>query len=251
MPVSLSVAVILLLVILVGGWRRRREAPQPPPATLRELGRTARRFYTRRNFLELVVASAGGAAIAYSGLDQAVQELHAGSIRSSGTDAVARVAKQFGETDVAIATLGFALADYLLPGTAAGRWGRECFTATATGLPVLWSWQRVLGGSRPSDEKPWGPRFRPLADENSVSGHTFVSAIPFLIAARQVSNPVARWGLRALSPVTGWSRINDERHYLSQVMLGYALAWKATQAADEGVNPPASPTTTERPAEPA
>jgi membrane-associated phospholipid phosphatase len=232
MPIALILAIGLLLVLVAGGLRRRKEHPERPADPLRQIGHTGRRLYTRRNFLKLAGATAGGAVLTYSGADELFDEWHRDHVRGDASDAVAHVAKEFGENYVAFAALAYGLADWALPGTAVGRWGRQCFTATACGLPVLWTWQRALGGSRPSDEKPWGPRYRPFADENSVSGHTFLAAIPFLVAAREIGNPVGAGGLRALSPVTGWSRMNDERHYLSQVMLGYGLAWESVQAAD-------------------
>ena len=232
MPVALILAIVLLALLVAGGLRRHGDDPDRPPDPLRQLGPAGRRLYTRRNFLKLVGATAGGAVISYSGLDEAVHELHLSQVRGDTSDKVAHVAKEFGENEIAMAGLVYALADWALPGTTIGHWGRECFTATATGLPVLWTWQRVLGGSRPSDAKEWGPRYRPFTDENSVSGHTFVAAVPFLVGARHVGLPVAAWGLRALSPVTGWSRLNDERHYLSQVLLGYGLAFEAARASD-------------------
>ena len=89
--------------------------------------------------------------------------------------------------------------------------------------------------------------FQPFDDKNSVSGHTFIAAIPFLVAAREVGHAAPAWGLRALSPLTGWSRLNDERHYLSQVLLGYALAWESVQAAglSPGESSPEAPATPE------
>jgi membrane-associated phospholipid phosphatase len=246
MPVALILAIALLVLLVVGGLRQRAEHPERPADPARQIGRTGRRLYTRRNFLKLAGATAGGAALTYSGVDEMFDEWHRNHVRGDSSDGVSHLAKEFGENYIAFAALAYGLADWALPGTAIGRWGRQCFTATACGLPVLWTWQRALGGSRPSDEKPWGPRYRPLTDENSVSGHTFLAAVPFLVAAREIKHPIASAGMRALSPVTGWSRINDERHYLSQVLLGYGLAWEAVRAAD--VSPaessPEAPTTT-------
>jgi hypothetical protein len=34
----------------------------------------------------------------------------------------------------------------------------------------------------------------------------------------------------ALSLATGWSRINESKQYLSQVVLGWTIAWNAVQA---------------------
>ena len=232
MPVALILAILLLLVLVVDGLRRRAGHPERPANPARQLAETGRRLYTRRNFLKLAGATAGGAVISYSGIDELFDEWHREHVRGDASDALAHFAKEYGENYIAFAALAYGLADWALPGTAVGRWGRQCFTATGCGLPALWTWQRVLGGSRPSDEKPWGPRYRPFTDENSVSGHTFLGAIPFLVAAKEIGFPVGTWTLRAVSPMTGWSRINDERHYLSQVLLGYGLAWESVQAAD-------------------
>jgi hypothetical protein len=244
MHFSLVLATLLLGGLVIGGLRRRKESPERGPDPLQQLVPTARRLYTRRNFVKTAGATAGAAALAYSGIDELFDEWHRNSVRGDASDAVAHVAKGFGENEIATAAMIYAIADWALPGTAIGRWGRQCFTATACGLPVLWTWQRVLGGSRPSDEKEWGSRFRPFADENTVSGHTFLGAIPFLVGAREIGHPVPAWGLRALSPMTGWSRINDERHYVSQVLLGYGLAFEAARASEEvssGASPEAGP----------
>ena len=245
MSLALALAIVLLALLVAGGLRRRGTAPERPANPLRQLVPAGRQLYTRRNFLKLVGVTAGGAVISYSGLDEAVHDLHLGRVKGDASDRAAHVAKGFGENEIALAGLSYALADWALPGTAIGRWGRECFTATATGLPVLWTWQRVLGGSRPSDAKERGPRYRPFTDENSVSGHTFLAAVPFLVGARHAGIPVAAWGLRALSPMTGWSRLNDERHYLSQVLLGYGLALEAARASELSPSDPVAPTSPE------
>lgn len=245
MYVGIVLAVLMLVALVVDGTRRRPQHPPRPPQPLRQIRRTGRQLYTRRNFLKLLGATAGGAVLTYSGIDEAVDQWHREHIRGTTSDALAHVAKSFGETEMAFAALAWGLADWALPGTPIGRWGRQCFTATACGLPVLWTWQRALGASRPSDEKPWGPRYRPFADANAVSGHTFLAAIPFLVAAREVGHPVVAGGLRAVSPLAGWSRINDERHYLSQVLLGYGLAWEATKAAALSVGDAPAATTKE------
>ena len=242
MPFALILAFLLLAALLVVGLRRRKDSPPRGDDPLRQLLPTGRRLYTRRNFIKMGAATAGAAAMSYSGVDQLFDEWQRGHVRGDASDAIAHVAKGFGENEIATAAMVYAIADWALPGTAIGRWGRQCFTATACGLPALWTWQRVLGGSRPSDEKEWGSQFRPFADENSVSGHTFLGAIPFLVGAREIGHPIPAWGLRALSPATGWSRLNDERHYLSQVVLGYGLAFEAARASEEA-KPQVSPAT--------
>ncbi|RKZ12022.1 hypothetical protein DRQ32_04605 [bacterium] len=245
MSVALSLAILLLVTLLVDGMRKRGQSPARGPDPIDQITATGRRLYTRRNFIKLLGATAGASVITYSGLDEALHELHRDQVRGTGSNRIAHVAKGFGETEITAFPVIYILADWALPGTAVGRWGRQCFTATATGLPVLWSWQRALGASRPSDDKEWGPRYRPFNDENSVSGHCFLGAIPFLVAAHEMGHPIAAWSMRALSPLTGWSRLNDERHYLSQVLLGYLLALEATRAADLSPAVTALPTSRE------
>ena len=35
------------------------------------------------------------------------------------------------------------------------------------------------------------------------------------------------------SVLTGWSRLNDRKHYLSQIILGWTIAWNAVSAVDD------------------
>ena len=129
------------------------------------------------------------------------------------------------------------------------RWGRKNFEAMLVGLPVLWTVQRGLGANRPSDPDP-DPRWRPLADDNAASGHAFIAGIPWLNLARRLPPSAGRGIARVLSTVTGWSRLNDDKHYLSQVLLGWVIAWNATAAVEDtpSVALTAGPSTGEEPA---
>ena len=189
-----------------------------------------RNYYSRRTFLRLGAATLAAGLLAYSGADEAFESWHSGSVRSARTDRFSHVFKYFGERFWFSSWLLVAAVDAWLRTSAFSRWGRHNFEAMVVGLPTLWTVQRVLGANRPSSDDG-NPRWRPMAADNSASGHTFIAAIPFLVAAREAGRPLPAWGLRALSPVTGWSRINDERHYLSQVLMGYALAWESVSAA--------------------
>ena len=99
----------------------------------------------------------------------------------------------------------------------------------AVGLPVLWTLQRALGADRPSADEPT-PHWRPFATDHAASGHAFIGAVPWLNAARAAG--LHRWKplLLAGSTLAGWSRLNDRKHYLSQVWLGWFIAWQATNA---------------------
>jgi hypothetical protein len=71
---------------------------------------------------------------------------------------------------------------------------------------------------------------------NSASGHTFLAAVPWLNLARRWHGGPVPGLARAASILTGWSRLNDRKHYVSQIMLGWVIAYNATEAvADDPV----------------
>ncbi len=219
---------ILLILLLVVVLLRNRPAPgRRGRPFLRGSGHLYQRHYlSRRNFLKLGGAVAGATVLAYSGLDETIDRWHTDKIRSPVSDRMAGFLHFFGERPWFIYWGLLAAADSFWHSSLLTRWGRQSFEAMLVGLPSLWVAQRGLGAARPSDDSH-GPRFRPLADDNSASGHTFIAAIPCLVAARMANRRLPRTLAYSLSPLTGWSRINDRKHYVSQVALGYGLAWGA------------------------
>jgi membrane-associated phospholipid phosphatase len=225
MWIAIGLSLICALLVMPG--RLLRGGPKAP--LLEGTGSHWRRNYSRRSFLRLGGAVAVAGALAYSGADDAVDEFHSGTLRSSGTDAVTRVVNPFGERFWFVNWFLVAAVDAWVRSGSFSRWGRSNFEALVVGLPVLWTLQRGLGANRPSDENP-SPRWRPMDDDNSASGHAFIAAIPWLNLARRMGNRNARWVARCGSVLTGWSRINDRKHYLSQVVLGWSIAWNAVEA---------------------
>ena len=198
----------------------------------RDTGRHYKKHYCRRGFLRLGGAVAVAAALVYSGTDTAVDSWHASRIRSTGTDKTAHFFKIFGERFWFGFWGSFMLLDSLIASTPLSRWGRRTFEAMVVGLPALWTTQRVLGASRPTDgeERPDhvpDPRYRPFADDNSASGHAFIAAIPWLTLRRHSTVRPGRLAALAAALPTGWSRLNDRKHFFSQIVLGYTLAWQA------------------------
>lgn len=231
MTVAPVLAVLLLIATVVLGLRSGRApvAPSHDPSA-RE---AARRVYSRRTFLRHGAAVAGAAVLVYSGADQAVDDLQREHGSNGVTEPVSHQFKQFGEPYWAFVWVGMALVDRFVGPSRVGRFGRQCMQATAFGLPILWTTQRVLGSSRPTDEN--GPRFHPFRDENAASGHTFIGAVPWIVLLRTTNLPWLRGLAGVLSPACGWTRLHDRKHYLSQVLLGYAIAWEAV----DGVVTPA------------
>lgn len=167
--------------------------------------------------------------LAYSGADEAVESFHAQTMRSAGTDRAAHVLKFCGERFWFVNWLVVAAIDAWWRSTPWSRWSRDNFETMVVGLPVLWTVQRGLGANRPSSEAG-NPRWRPLAAPNSASGHTFMAALPWLnLAARCGHRPLAA-ASRVASVATGWSRLNDRKHYPSQIVLGWTIAANAVYA---------------------
>ena len=89
----------------------------------------------------------------------------------------------------------------------------------------------LIGASRPG-ETVAGSRWRPFNDSNGVSGHAFVGAVPFLVAAKHAERPLVKVALIAGSTLTGYSRIYQDKHYLSQALLGWSIAHLAVEATE-------------------
>jgi hypothetical protein len=104
-------------------------------------------------------------------------------------------------------------------------WGTRSLRALCLGAPQQVALSHALGGGRPGET---GSRWDPFEDGNSVSGHAFHGAVPLLTAARMAESPLLKYPLYALSLLPGFARINDDRHYLSHVVLGWSLAYLAT-----------------------
>jgi hypothetical protein len=191
-----------------------------------------RRNYGRRSFLKLAAGVAGAGLLAYSGVDEAVEQWHTGQVRSKTSDQVSHMLKVFGERFWFVNWLLLGAIDAWLKTNAFTRWGRKNFEAMVVGLPTLWTVQRGLGANRPSSSDG-SPRWRPMNADNSASGHTFMAAVPLLTLARRWPGGPIPGLARAASVATGWSRMNDRKHYLSQVLLGWVIAWNATAAVDD------------------
>ncbi len=110
-----------------------------------------------------------------------------------------------------------------------GNWGGQSLRIFATGAVPLVVLQSVTGGSRPL-ETPEDSEWHPFQDNNGVSGHAFMGAIPFLAAANVTENPWAKVGWLAASTLTGLSRVSDDHHYLSQAVMGWGIAFVSSRA---------------------
>jgi membrane-associated phospholipid phosphatase len=190
-----------------------------------------RNYYTWHHAALLGVAFSGGAIMANTQMDQNFRDYYQRQVGYNGTIHAFHI---FGEGAImvpsylAVAALGWVFDDYVAVRTV-GRWGEQSFRAIAVGAPPMLLMQEVTGGSRPTDGT-YGSHWHPFQDNNGVSGHSFMGAVPFLTAARMSDRPLLRATFFAGSFLTGLSRVGDDKHYLSQTLLGWAMAGVAVSA---------------------
>jgi hypothetical protein len=100
--------------------------------------------------------------------------------------------------------------------------GRSLRGLTVGAVPVL-ALQYAIGSSRPGESSA-GSKWKPFQDNNGVSGHAFVGAVPFWTAAQMTDNIPLEAAFYAGGTLAGISRIHDDAHYLSQVVMGWWIA---------------------------
>ena len=191
-------------------------------------------FYSCTSLLEFASGLGPAATMANTTIDDKFRFWYQTRVRSSASDQIARVAKNFGEglyvvpACAAMDVVGNCLADCPLLGPV-GDFGDRTVRAYLVGAPPVLLMQGLLGSGRPSDTAD-NSYWHPFKNDNGVSGHAFVGAVPFITAAQMSDNIWEKGFFYACSAMPGWSRINDDAHYLSQVWLGWWMAYLACEA---------------------
>jgi len=192
-----------------------------------------RNFYSCDSLVCLTAAFGAGALMANTGFDTTMQTAWQQSVTPTDLGTFFSDCKPLGEGRYALPVFGAAAITGIIlegnpTGDIIGEWGSRSLRMFVVGAPPLYVLQLATGASRPVDGS--GSQWHMLNDNNGVSGHAFIGAIPFLAAAEMVENPWAKGGLYVCSTFTGLSRINDNAHYPSQVFLGWYLAFASSVA---------------------
>ncbi len=177
-------------------------------------------YYDKDNLLRLGLGVAGAGLLANTSADREFQEYYSDNLNSRASDNASKILKIPGEVLVAIpALIG---ADMLLEGTPAGLWADRSLRALLVGGPAGLIIQYSTGGGRP---KEGDSRWRPFKNNNGLSGHAFIGAVPLITAAKMQDNLYLKSLFYGLSFLPALTRINDSEHYLSQACLGWYLAY--------------------------
>lgn len=199
--------------------------------------------YSLYPLAELGVAVAIATPLANTGADQRVRDWYQGRVHPNGPDwdqsnntvlwRANRVGYYLGSFQYTVPIYfgvwgAGILTEDTWTGSVSAEWANRTLRALAIGAPEVGVLQYALGGSRPLDGD--GSRWRPLHDNNGVSGHAFVGAVPFLTAASMIDNPWLRAPFIAGSFWSAWSRVDSDAHYLSQVLLGWFIAYQSVRS---------------------
>nr|GHT29231.1 hypothetical protein FACS18942_10270 [Planctomycetales bacterium]GHT37548.1 hypothetical protein FACS189427_10630 [Planctomycetales bacterium] len=199
-----------------------------------------RNYYSKSVFWKLGLAIGVHAAVSNTSIDRQFRNWYQNDIRSSRTDDVSKNFKVLGEGSIWLPVFGAAaltscLGQKFCPSfrPANGVIGEFAVKTTRSylvGTPTLLLGQFCLGSSRPSDLRSYHSAWRPFQDDNSFSGHAFIGATPFLTAAAMTDKIWLKSVFYTCSTFAGISRINDDAHYTSQVLLGWYIAYLSVQS---------------------
>lgn len=202
-----------------------------------------RNLYNGTELLNFGVALGGAAILANTSLDEEFQDWYQREIgipKRWKYHRFVEFVKGFGERDfivplaltVAIGYRYFQTVDPIFGRVPSppGEFFARVTRSYLAGTPLLLMGQYTLGATRPGkreDASHW--RFF-SGKMNGISGHAFLGSIPFLTAMHMTDNDWLKSMFFIGSFFTGWSRLHDNDHYLSQVLLGWYVGYLSVRA---------------------
>lgn len=228
---SSLIATLASLLIIFSSLNIQAAENQPRQNVWNDIKNDYSQFYSSDTFIRMGIVFTAGAAMANTSFDQDFQDRNKANIFSVNDSLNI---KKLGEGKylIPISLLAAGIGHYMSDGkelSGAGKWGELTARAYLVGGPTVLATQLLTGASRPS-EAPYKSDWKPFNDSNGVSGHSFIGAVPFLTVAAMNDNLAVKTAAYLGSTLAGLSRINDNQHYLSQVVLGWYLAWESVHS---------------------
>lgn len=196
-----------------------------------------RNLYNLNNAKNFGLAVMGAAVLANTKMDRNFQNWYNAQIRTDVSNDISNVAREPGEGAIFIPVMTASALTYRalqewreIPDCVLGEFTDRTMRGYLVGAPALLTFQLVLGGNRPVHGSSY---WRPFQQDHGVSGHAFMGAVPFITAAQMSEKPCVKGIFYTLSAFTAWSRVNDNQHYLSQVLLGWYLAYLSVRAVSD------------------
>lgn len=191
-------------------------------------------FYTCNTLVKYLLGLGVTAIPANTAMDEHFHNWYQDDVRSSTTDGIVDVIRPFGRGQYMIpAMFGVATIATCFDDTPTGNviadWGFRTTRGFLVGAPTLLFTQFLIGSKRPN-ESDHGSYWAPFSSTHGASGDAFIGAMPWITAAKMTDSPWLKGGFYFLSTVPAWGRLNDDRHYLSQVILGWWIAYLSCDA---------------------
>jgi membrane-associated phospholipid phosphatase len=164
--------------------------------------------------------AAAGALSTLMVLDHPVQR-YARQNSGSGADNVAAAVRHFGQPEAYLTvTLGMLATGMISGHPGITRSGGRLALALALAGATTEAGKVAFGRPRPEQSLD-ADGYTPFSGQVSMpSGHTAAAFALATSLADDIHNPVASVGLYGLSTAVGWSRINDNRHWFTDVAAG-------------------------------
>jgi hypothetical protein len=198
-----------------------------------------RNFYSCCSLEWLAVGLGTSAILANTNLDEQFRESIHGPAHKNSTSL--NWMKDLGTGQYVIPALaGIWVADVLINSTAPGErpivegleeWSGRSLRGLIVGAVPVVALQSIIGSSRPGMSSA-GSRWTPFQSSHGVSGHAFVGAVPFWTAAQMTDCVPLEVGFYAMGSLAGIARLQNDSHYLSQVVMGWWIAGLSVAAVD-------------------
>lgn len=202
-----------------------------------------RQYYTEPDWTSIGVLAGSTATLANTGLDRAIRKKWLSDIQGSGTEKLRDWGTDIGGTSQVGFYIPLYLATYWVgaqfsdnpTANTISQWSNRAFRITALMAPQQLALTNLAGAFRPEGgDSHW----RPFTAKRGVSGHAAYGAVPFLSAASLTNNFWWKGLWIGASFIPGLARVDDDKHYFSQVLFGWGLSWLAASTVDKNVSAP-------------
>jgi hypothetical protein len=201
-----------------------------------EIGGDYCQFYSVRGLVGVGVSLAVAGTLANTSMDRNFQNWHDRQVHTPTLGHFIDVIRPVGNgtymIPLFILSAVYGSFDPSLPGAPViGEWGNRTVRSCLVGGPLLLAFQFGLGSSRP--ELATGTsHWNLFKDSHGASGDAFIGGVALINAAKMTDDVPWKIALYGASILPGYGRVVQDKHYLSQAVLGWALAYLAADAVD-------------------
>ena len=213
-------------------WRRRSTEERDFVESLKA---DFRYHYSSQPLTEVAVGFGVTALLANSGVDENTQRFFRDKMQGQAGDSLTKFFTGVGDVAQPLYSIPIYLAMMWAGGynseseSVAARWAADSLRGVLIGTPELIVLGSIAGGHAPAEGEPG---WRPFDSNNGVSGHAFLGAVPIITAAKMTDKRWLKYTLYTISTFPGLARIYDEKHYLSQAVMGWWLASVASRTVE-------------------